>query len=201
MSEARPKQDVMARVLAGDAPRQIRSAAARGALPLPRTALVHLYVALRKDEDEEIRTEAEKSLASLEPEAVLDVLEDPECAGEVLTHFATSAARDEAMAERIAFHRSTPVAALAALAAKGTATVIDLVLTNQEKLLLQPDLLGLLSVNPSLRSEQRGRILELLDRATQLSEALCPACAVGRSTTWHRKCRPPTAEARYRPEV
>ena len=171
MSEPRIMQDVLTRILERRAPRQIRSAAARGALPLPRTVLVRLYVALREDEDEEIRTDAENSLAGLEHGSVLEVLEDGECAAEVLTHFATRAAKDEAMAERIAFHRSTPVAALAALASRGTATVIELVLTNQEKLLVEPDLLSLLSLNPALRSDQRGRILELLDRAAKAAAA------------------------------
>ncbi len=171
MSEPDVVKDVLTRILEGGAPTQIRSAAARGALPLPRTALVRLYVALREDEEEQIRTEAEKSLAGLEHEVVLEVLEDSECAPEVLKHFAARAAKDEAMAERIAFHRSTPVAALAALASGGKANVIELVLTNQEKLLAEPDLLSLLSLNPALRSDQRGRILELLDRAMQAAAA------------------------------
>jgi hypothetical protein len=41
------------------------------------------------------------------------------------------------------------------------------VLTNQERLLAQPGLLDRLSSNPALRADQRGRILELLDRATR----------------------------------
>jgi hypothetical protein len=134
---------------------------------LPRAVLVRLYLFLREAEEPEIRDQAEQSLGALEREAVLDVLDDRDCASEVLQHYAKEAAKDEAMAERIAFHHGAPATALTALASIGSAAVIDLVLTNQERLLQQPDLLSCLSLNPSLRADQRGRILELLDRATQ----------------------------------
>ena len=84
MSEPKAMGGVLTRILEGRAPRPIRSAAARGALALSRTALVRLYVALREDEDEEIRTDAENSLACLEHDAVLEVLRDEDCAPEVI---------------------------------------------------------------------------------------------------------------------
>jgi len=133
--------------------------------------LVRLYLALREDPDEEIRREAEKSLTGLDQAAIVDVLGDDECAPEVLNHFSARAVKDERMAEAIAFHHAVPDAALTKLAAAGNAGVIELVLTNQQRLLSQPDLLSCLSLNPSLRGDQRGRILELLDRATQQASA------------------------------
>jgi hypothetical protein len=163
--------DVVKRILDGQAPKQVRAAAARGALPLSRAALVRLYLFLSADEDEGIRVEAENSLAGLEREAVLDVLGDEECFPEELVHYAEQAVKDEALAERIAFHRAAPSSALNRLAASGTAGVIDLVLTNQERLLRQPDLLSRLSLNPALRADQRGRLLELLDRASRAAAA------------------------------
>lgn len=168
VSEARPFEAIVNRILEGQAHRQLRAAAARGALPLPRTALVRLYLALRGDEEEEIRQDAEASLKGLAPEALREVLADPGCAPEVLEHFAPQAARNEELAEHITFHPSVPAAALSALAANGSAAVIELVLTNQERLLAQPELLDRLSVNPALRADQRGRILELLDRAAKV---------------------------------
>jgi hypothetical protein len=86
-------------------------------------------------------------------------------------HFSKQAIGQDAMAELIAFHPSVPAGALGILASGGGASVIDLVLTNQERLLVQPGLLEKLMVNPALRADQRGRILELLDRAMKLQEA------------------------------
>jgi hypothetical protein len=129
--------------------------------------LAHLFIHLSKDESEEIRTAADLSLAQLNAANVLEILGDPSCAAPVLQHFAPLATRDQAMAERIAFHPETPPRALGQLAAKGSAQVVELVLTNEERLLAIPGLLETLMSNPVLRADQRGRILEFLDRAAQ----------------------------------
>ena len=163
--------DVVREVLAGTADRRIRAAAARGALPLPRTDLVRLWVALCGDEDEEIRFNADANLKGLDPDSVCEVLAEEQCTGEVIEFFAPRAARDEKIAEKVAFHKEVPTGALATLAEAGTAAVCELVLTNQERLLSQPGLLDKLSENPALRADQRGRILELLERAMQVHEA------------------------------
>jgi hypothetical protein len=157
------------RILANAAPLQVRSAAARGALPLSRTTLVRLYLHLQGDPEPQIRQDAETSLQALSAADIRDILADPACAPEVLTHFAPRAARDESMAEKIAFHAEAPEAALRLLAGQGSGGVIDLVLTNEERLLRWPALLDHLSQNPALRPHQRGRILDLLDRVARLA--------------------------------
>src|SRR5262249_22476192 len=47
----------------------------------------------------------------------------------------------------------------------------ELVLTNQQKLLSTPGLIDKLSVNPALRPDQRGRLLDLIDRFVQAAAA------------------------------
>ena len=169
MSEA--VETLVDRVLEGKAPLNLRSAAARGAVPLARADLARLFVLLLKDEEEIIRQDAANSLQAMEPGAVREVLADRGCAPEVLNYFAKRALRDERMAELIVFHDRLPEQALDLLASKGSAKVIELVLTNQERLLSQPGLLDKLTVNPALRADQRGRILELLDRISKLIAA------------------------------
>jgi hypothetical protein len=142
----------------------VRSAAARGALPLPRAVLARLYLHLRADDDEGVRADAENSLLQLTPEVLLEVLGDSTCDPVVLAHFASAAARDEKLAEKVAFHPNADAAALCVLASEGNASVLDLVLTNQERLLGTPGIVDKLSVNPALRPDQRGRLLDLIDR-------------------------------------
>jgi len=180
MSESTPIESLVDGILEGRAAERVRSAAARGALPLPRTTLVRVQVALLRDEDETIRSAAEMSLKALETAELKEVLADRTCAAEVLAHFAKQAARDESLAESITFHADTPVAAIAVLAASGNAAVIELVLTNQELLLARPALLERLMVNPALRADQRGRLLELLERASKQADAA--AAAAGNET-------------------
>jgi hypothetical protein len=156
------------RILGGAAPLQVRSAAARGALPLPRTSLVRLYLHLLDDAEPQIRKDAETSLQALATADIREILGDPACTPPVLAHFAPRAARDESLAEKIAFHVQAPEEALCTLAAQGNSGVIDLVLTNEERLLRWPGLLDRLSTNPALRPHQRGRILDLLDRVSRV---------------------------------
>ena len=159
-----PTTAIVDRILSGGAPLPVRSAAARGALPLPRAVLTRLYVHLRGDPDESVRFAAEQSLSELGSDAVLEVLSDPTCDPTVLKHFVVAASRDERLAERIVFHANVDAATLSALASDGSAAVLDLVLTNQQRLLSTPGLVDKLSVNPALRNDQRGRLLDLIDR-------------------------------------
>jgi hypothetical protein len=170
MSEPTPLETLVNGIVGGRANEQVRSAAARGALPLPRPTLVRLQILLLEDAAEPIRAAARASLDGLSKDEVLEVLAEPDCFPEVLAHYARTASRDEAMAEQIAFHRTAPKKALATLAANGNAAVIDLVMTNQERLLVEPALLELLILNPALRPDQRSRLLELLERASKLAE-------------------------------
>ncbi len=156
--------EIPARILAGGAPLPVRQAAARGALPLPRAVLTRLYLHLRNDADEAVRADAENSLVQLTPEVLLEVLSDPACDPLVLEHFAGTAARDERLAEKVAFHPLASGKTLGILASEGSASVLDLVLTNQERLLATPGLVDRLSMNPALRADQCGRLLDLMDR-------------------------------------
>jgi len=155
---------ILERILSGAAPLAVRSAAARGALPLPRAVLTRLYLHLRGDADEAVRSDAETSLSRLTPEVVLEVLSDPACDPYVLQHFAAMAVRDERLAEKVAFHPNAEGPTLAVLASEGNAAVLELVLTNQERLLTTPGLIDKLSVNPALRADQRGKLMDLIDR-------------------------------------
>lgn len=166
-----PFDELVERVLKGQAPQPARAAAARGALPLPRPVLARLFLALRNDPIEEIRLDATRSLEGLKGEGLREILADVSCSAEVLAHFAPLAARDEKLAETVAFHPSVPDAALAVLATSGNAAVCELVLTNQQRLLSSPGLLDRLSTNPALRAEQRARILEMFDRFVQERQA------------------------------
>jgi hypothetical protein len=164
MSDAAQPATILERILSAGAPLALRRAAARGALPLPRAELVQLYVRLRQDPDEEVRRAAQASLEAAGSGAIQEALDDPDCAPDVLVALAGFCVRDEALAERLAFHPNAPAEALAVLASSTSASVLDLVLTNEQKLLSAPSLLDRLSANPALRPDQRVRILDLLDR-------------------------------------
>jgi hypothetical protein len=126
--------------------------------------LARLYLHLRNDAEESVRADAAASLEALGPDLVLEILSDPACPPEVLVHYADAASRSEPLAEKLAFHPLVPDEALIVLASQGNASVIDLVITNQERVLAAAGLLDRLTVNPALRPDQRGKILDLLDQ-------------------------------------
>jgi hypothetical protein len=170
MADGNPFGEIVGRILEGTAPANVRAAAARGALPLPRALIVRLQVHLLGDSDDSIRDAAASQLDGLETQTLQDALSDRDTPAEVLEHFAPRALSDPLLAERIAFHPSVESGTLARLASKGNAQVIDLVLTNEERLLAEPELLEQLAINPALRSDQRGRVLEALRRAGERTE-------------------------------
>jgi hypothetical protein len=172
---------IVEKILSGAAPVPVRAAAARGALPLSRAVLTRLYLHLRTDPEETVRADAENSLGQVAGEVLLEVLSDPSCEPIVLEHFAATAARDERLAEKVAFHPLADAKSLGVLASEGNAAVLDLVLTNQERLLTTPGLVDRLSANPALRADQCGRLLDLIDRFFQ-GEARRAAAAAGPGT-------------------
>jgi len=168
LSLAPAAEALIRQISEGKASSSARSAAARGVLPFPRVVLAHLFVLLLRDEDENICGDAAASLAGLDDDALREILTDTECSPEVLLYFTQSALKDEIIAERIIFHPEAPVQALEILSAKGNSSAIELVLTNQERLLASPAILDRLIDNPALRTDQRGRLLELLDRVARM---------------------------------
>ncbi|MCP3981882.1 MAG: hypothetical protein GY716_21475 [bacterium] len=170
MGEPTPAEIMVQRILEGRAPQPLRSAAARGALPLPPATLVRLGVFLLQDSEESIRSEAENSLTNLDSDTLQEALAETACPTEVMEHFAKRASREEKLAERIAFHPDAPATAISVLATGGSSSIIELVLTNQERLLRQPAILDCMMLNPAVRADQHGRILELVERAAKLQQ-------------------------------
>jgi hypothetical protein len=164
VSEPTTASTIAEKILGGEAPLPLRSAAARGALPLSRAVLARLHLHLLDDAEAQVREDAGASLSALGEPEIREIFSDPDCPPEVLKHLSPRAVRDNGLAELLVFHKTVPDAALLELAQNGNASVIELVLTNQERLLASPGLLDRLMTNPALRPDQRGRILDVLDR-------------------------------------
>ena len=159
---------ILASVREGNAPQHIRQAAARGALPLSPLELVQIQVLLTNDEAEEIQSDAKRQLNELSEAALKEILTISTCPGDVLDFFVEAAMTRPQLAEPIVFHANVSLEALAKLCAHGKADILDLILTNQERLIAHTQLLDLLTTNPALRADQQGRIIEMIDRVARL---------------------------------
>ena len=117
-----------------DAPRDVRLAAARGALPLQPTEIATVLFALMHDEDAEVKSTARDSLEAL-PDGVLAAVLAAPAHPALLDHLARTFAQDEGRLEKIALNAATADRTVEFLAARPFRSVVEIVANNQQRLL------------------------------------------------------------------
>src|SRR5438874_4004061 len=139
---------VVQSIVSGKAPPTARSAAARGLLPLPQGDLLEVLVHLSADNDPAIAKAAQETLASQQPQELLQVATSTKVAPAVLGYLATLAAALPGIHEAIAANPQTPDEAIVLLA-KTTAnpSLIELITLNQQRLIRSPDIIDAILLN------------------------------------------------------
>jgi|SRR5262245_5533939 len=155
------RHPLVQRILDGSAAESIRLTAARGALPLPLQDLLYTQICLLQDEAAAVVQAATMSLAKLTGEALLPIVRDPACDPIVIDHFARGGhLQGDAMEAAIA-HPAILDATLEALAASAPAETLNLIVTNEVRLIKNPRLVEVLRGNPKLSADNRRRLSEL----------------------------------------
>jgi hypothetical protein len=142
-----------------------RMMAARGLLPVarPRDLLSLLYqVAL--DADEKLRTAALASAAALPDPVVRGGLADPEIDARVLDLFAEILGGAPAATELVITNPATADDTLAWIAGRASAAEIDLIATNESRLLRAPAIIAAMYRNKNARMSTVDRVVELAVR-------------------------------------
>jgi hypothetical protein len=153
-----------------DAPVEVRRMAARGALPLAPVELATVLFALLHDPDDEVKVEAERSLAGLPESVLLPVLEGR--THPALLSYLAHRLRDRAEAcERIALNPATSDATVAFLATLPHRRVVDVIANNQQRMLRAPEIVDALGDNPLTGRATIDRILSFLGFARPAAEA------------------------------
>ncbi|MEJ2422042.1 MAG: hypothetical protein P8018_10110 [Acidobacteriota bacterium] len=152
------------RILSGNVPSQVKQAAARGALPIPRENLLELWAVLRSDLDPEIRTASKESLAGVDDEEWLQYLPD-QAFGEEFFGFAVKVlARKRELASALLRNKNLPANAVVELSRTAEGVVVDQIIDNQNRLLEHPEILkGLLS-NPKITPSQVRRLFDISEQ-------------------------------------
>lgn len=138
--------------------------AARGLAPLsdPRDLVTVLYQ-LSRDADQRVSDAARKTAAELPDNLAAAALQralDPR----VLHFFARSAGRDTRLSQLILLNQSTADETIAALAAVATEHEIELIASNEQRLLRHPSIIGAMYANPNGRQSTTIRAVELAIR-------------------------------------
>ena len=144
-------------IISGSAPHPARLAAASGMLPLPKSDLLEVLVALRQSEDSEIATAAQGTLEELSPEELLAAAKSDETAGTVLEYVAILPETDRQIREALILNNNTPDQSIASMAASTSdGSLLELIATNQQRLVRFPEIIEAILAN-SDRSQEADR--------------------------------------------
>jgi hypothetical protein len=155
------RHPLVERILDPAAPEALRLSAARGALPIPLQDLVMVQVRLLQDALPQVSGAARASLAQVPEETLGSILADERCDPAVLDHFARGGRLQGAALEAIISHPAIPDATLEALAAEAPAATLNLIVTNEVRIIRNPRLLEILRANENLSGDNRRRLVEL----------------------------------------
>lgn len=155
------RHPLVEKILAGSATENIRLNAARGALPLPLQDLVYAQICLLNDEQPAVVQAATESLAKLTGDALPPIVRDPACDPVVLDYFARTGKLEGEALEAAVAHPVIMDGTLEALAASAPTETLNLIVTNEVRLIKNPHLLEVLRSNPRLSGDSRRRLAEL----------------------------------------
>ena len=156
--------------LGPDAQRALASApskmmAARGLVPVarPRDLLALLYQ-LSLDPDDRLKEAALAAARALPDPVLRGGLGDPESDPRVLDLFADLLAAAPGATELIIGNPATADETMAAIAARGSASEVDLIATNEQRLLRAPAVIAAMYTNRNARMSTVDRVVELAVR-------------------------------------
>lgn len=152
---------LVASILQGLAPDQVKAAAARGALPLPRAELLRVLVALAGDSVEQIRLAALESLDGLPAPEVQAVAGEEGTSPEILAFLLTWEKLDLDALASLSANPSTPVEALSRAARQFPPEKLDVLLQTQTRLIEAPEILDAIEANPGKSPLQGQRVQEI----------------------------------------
>lgn len=148
-------------IIEGTAPHQARLAAASGLLPLPQSDLLEVLVSLCEAEDAEIAEAANETLASQDAADLLTAAKSAETSAAVLNYLATCSSDSRGIHEAVILNNRTSDEAVAGLAASTSdSSLLDLIATNQQRLVRFPKIIDAILANSDRSGEAERRARE-----------------------------------------
>ncbi|HYR45026.1 MAG TPA: hypothetical protein VER98_18490, partial [Terriglobia bacterium] len=147
-------------IIEGTAPHQARLAAASGLLPLTQSDLLEVLVALRQSADAEIAAAASATLDEQDSQDLLAAARSDGTPVPVLDYLATLSSAARKIHEALILNDKTSDQTIAGLAASTSdVSLLDLIATNQQRLVRFPQIIDAILSNPdrSPEAERRAR--------------------------------------------
>jgi hypothetical protein len=150
---------IIERIESGQYPREIVDTIARGFLPLPQDDLIAVLAFLTNSPDEAIAAVAKTSLTDVPSRSIHAFASNENAPAEHLA-LLMRATNDPFILEALIRNRALPDALVAEVAAVADATVQEIVVINQARILRAPEILDALLTNPAVTADVRRRVAE-----------------------------------------
>jgi hypothetical protein len=150
---------IIARIESGEYSREVVETIARGFLPLPQDDLIAVLAFLTKSPDDAIAAAAKTSLIDVPSRSIHAFASNENAPAEHLA-LLMRATDDPFILEALIRNRALPDALVAEVAAVADATVQEIVVINQARILRAPEILDALLANPAVTADVRRRVAE-----------------------------------------
>jgi hypothetical protein len=187
-AQAATVSDLIAGIRAGLVPRAVRLFAAQGLLPVSREDLIRVLVLLAAEGDAEIAGAAKATLATFALDHLLAVMQLPDLEP-IEIELLARAVPAEALWQRVARHPRTSTETLRWLAATAPAATLDVIVTNQTRLLSCLEILQDLRGNPHVTQD-------VLRRAREFEEEF-----LAKASAWAAMEQPAAVEEPSAPSI
>jgi hypothetical protein len=149
------------RFRAGNVPPPLKSAAARGALPLPAEDLLEILFLLRREPDKDLQQDIVKTIEGIPLDVVQQVAADATTPAPMLDFLVRANIRRDLVLEKVVMNPSTADATLALLAQHGSESILEFLSFNQIRLTRAPAILQAMLQSPRLTQSIRRRLQEI----------------------------------------
>lgn len=160
--------EILQAIRQGMVPRAVRLFAAQGLLPVSREDLIRIVLLLGAEGDEEIAEQARSTLATFDPAHFLGLLASPEVEALDLELLVRSTQTGEVL-EAVSRHPKVANETLRWLARHAGPAVLDIIITNQARVMTCLEVLDELRANPQVSPDILRRVREFeeefLDKA------------------------------------
>jgi hypothetical protein len=154
--------ELIRKIDAGELPEGFLTFAAQGMVPLPQDEMVAVLAHLSQHPSAEIAETAKKTIGE-QPAKVLVAFARSEAAGPKQLHELSRVSSDGAVLEAIVRNRRTEDAAIEDMARRVNASIQEVIVINQERIIRHPAILDALLENPNVTPDVKRRALENRD--------------------------------------
>jgi hypothetical protein len=153
------KNPLTQQIIKGTAPDNIVSFASQGLLPIPSSEILEIAVFLIIN-DSKYKDNALKTLSKYKPNDLVEILKRQDLLPEVYDYFADVKNYNKQIIQTLLYNKATPNSAFEKIAETGSEDLLEIIVTNQVRLLNYPPLIDKLLRNEKLTSDQKRRLIE-----------------------------------------